>query len=155
MSRQLDPKSSLQDALERFIIESGLAVDDVRTMVDGIIKYGFNIEGTTCIVNIYDYEHHDLVTPYLFAEFGVGVVPRSEAEQKVSQACATMYDCSYPLRVGVPPFDGDCLLTLALRCEAGAFQPTYLIEVIEAAARIAAELREMLQIETLVKARVS
>jgi hypothetical protein len=156
VSRQQDQKSSLQHALDRFITESRLSIDEVRTMdADGIIKYGFSIEGTTCLVSLYDYTQDDLSLPYLFAEFGVGIVPRSEADQKITEACAAMYDCSYPLRVGVPPFDDDCLLTLALRCEAGVFQPAYLIEVIYSAAGIAAELRKVLQIETLVKARAS
>jgi hypothetical protein len=146
----------VQDALERFIVESGLTVDDVRTIEDdGIVKYGFCIDGTTCLVSLYDYTQEDLSLPFIFAEFGVGIVSRSEAHEKIAEACAVIYECSYPLRIGVPPLENDCLLTLALRCEAGAFQPRYLIEMIEAAAGVAVELRGSLHIGSITKSMAS
>jgi hypothetical protein len=149
-----DPKSLLLDELDAFVVASGFSLEEVRTTDDeGMILFRFNISGTTCVVKVYDYLDRPL--PFIFAEFGVGIVERAEANQKIAKACANMYYCAYPLRLGVPPFENDCLLTLALRCEIGAFKPKYIVEVIEAAVDMASELRQILQIETIARAKAS
>lgn len=146
----------IKDALEKYFVETGFSLSQVIREDDGFRSYAAVLEDTTSLLRFYSYAFEDMGHTCVWFDFAVGVVANDQLAKKVFDLTMAINDHLISFRVRTESMGRDrSLVTLLFREDIERVSPDYAVGVVATAPELAAELRQALQIETIMKAKAS
>jgi hypothetical protein len=135
---------------------SSLTLSQITKEDEGFKNYSVVLDETTCVLRHYTYAVDDMAHVCVWYDFAIGVVGDDQVDRLVARTAIEINDQIHSYRVRVESLGrGKSLITLLFREDIERITPDYAVDVVAAAAEKAAELRQVLRIETIAKLRVS
>ncbi|MBX9766974.1 MAG: hypothetical protein K2X47_06865 [Bdellovibrionales bacterium] len=139
------PCHPLVSLIEKHLLHLGFNLRQIKRQNETEITYIIrSTAGSTGVLRLYRYQNEkELPKNWLCFEFGIGIIPHSQAPGILIKVCRDLYTCFVPVRVAAMPFSEDFqILVLLVRSEAPTFNEHYVAHMIDMGLSLADEIRE-------------
>ena len=145
----------LTSLIEDHLADNGLRANDcLKETPDEAIYRFCDSNGSTVVLRLYRQPDEMGGLKHWFCfEFGVGLVPQTDAAKMLHQVCIGLHTCFVPVRAAAMPYDESSeILILIIRADVDLISRPTIVPLLELASTVAFELRNSLGLHPVSKA---